>query len=75
VRSAEEVFDRIPKAEADASMVDIAARIIAQQEGPFDPSKFNDRYEDALRKADPREAERATRSRRSRRRRRPRSST
>ena len=50
VRSAEEVFDRIPKAEPDAGMVDIAARIIAQQEGPFDPSKFNDRYEDALRK-------------------------
>jgi DNA end-binding protein Ku len=30
-------------------MVDIAARIIDQQEGPFDPSQFNDRYEDALR--------------------------
>ena len=50
VRSAEEVFDRIPKAEPEAGMVDIATRIIAQLEGPFDPSKFNDRYEDALRK-------------------------
>lgn len=49
VRDAEEVFDRIPKARPDAAMVDIAARIISQQEGPFDPSRFNDRYEDALR--------------------------
>ena len=31
-------------------MIDIAARIIEQQEGPFDPSQFTDRYEDALRK-------------------------
>jgi DNA end-binding protein Ku len=49
VRDAGEVFDRIPEAKPDPAMVDIAARIIAQQEGPFDPSKFNDRYEDALR--------------------------
>ena len=31
------------------AMVDIAAKIIEQQEGPFDPSQFTDRYEDALR--------------------------
>jgi DNA end-binding protein Ku len=31
-------------------MVDIAEKIIAQLSGPFDPSKFNDRYEEALRK-------------------------
>jgi DNA end-binding protein Ku len=30
-------------------MVAIAEKIIEQQEGPFDPSGFNDRYEDALR--------------------------
>jgi DNA end-binding protein Ku len=30
-------------------MVDIATKIIEQLEGPFDPSQFNDRYEDALR--------------------------
>ena len=30
-------------------MVEIAAKIIEQQEGPFDPKQFNDRYEDALR--------------------------
>ena len=49
VRDAAEVFDRIPDVKPAAGMVDIAAKIIEQQEGPFDPSKFNDRYEDALR--------------------------
>jgi DNA end-binding protein Ku len=49
VKDAKEVFDRIPDVKPAAGMVDIAARIIEQQEGPFDPSKFNDRYEDALR--------------------------
>ena len=49
VKDAAEVFDRIPDAKPNAQMVDIAARIIDQQIGAFDPSKFNDRYEDALR--------------------------
>lgn len=49
VRDAKDVFDRIPDVKPAAGMVDIAAKIIEQQEGPFDPSKFNDRYEDALR--------------------------
>jgi DNA end-binding protein Ku len=49
VKDAREVFDRIPDVKPAAGMVDIAAKIIEQQEGPFDPSKFNDRYEDALR--------------------------
>jgi DNA end-binding protein Ku len=49
VRDAKEVFDKIPAEKPNPAMVDIAARIIDQQEGPFDPSKFNDRYEDALR--------------------------
>ena len=49
VRDAKEVFDRIPAEKPNDQMVDIAARIINQLEGPFDPSKFNDRYEDALR--------------------------
>jgi DNA end-binding protein Ku len=30
-------------------MLQIAEKIIAQQEGKFDPSHFKDRYEDALR--------------------------
>jgi DNA end-binding protein Ku len=49
VKDAGEVFERIPNVKPNPQMVDIAARIIDQQEGPFDPSKFNDRYEDALR--------------------------
>ena len=50
VRDAQEIFERIPSAKANAQMVDIAARIIEQQEGAFDPAQFNDRYEDALRR-------------------------
>lgn len=49
VKDARELFDRIPDVKPAAGMVDIAAKIIEQQEGAFDPSKFNDRYEDALR--------------------------
>lgn len=49
VRDADEVFDDIPATKADPKMVEIAARIIDQLEGDFDPSQFNDRYEDALR--------------------------
>jgi DNA end-binding protein Ku len=30
-------------------MIAIAEKIIEQQQGPLDPSQFNDRYEDALR--------------------------
>ena len=49
VKDAKEVFDRIPNEKPPAAMVEIAEKIIGQLEGPFDPSKFNDRYEDALR--------------------------
>jgi len=49
VKDAAEMFDRIPDEKPNAQMVDIAAKIIDQLEGPFDPSQFNDRYEDALR--------------------------
>ncbi len=50
VKDTGETFDRIPKVKPNAQMVEIAARIIDQLEGAFDPSGFNDRYEDALRK-------------------------
>jgi len=50
VRDPKEVFGHIPNVKPDAAMIEIAARIIEQQEGPFDPSDFTDRYEDALRK-------------------------
>jgi DNA end-binding protein Ku len=49
VRDPKEAFEDIPGAKADPKMVEIAAKIIEQQEGPFEPAKFNDRYEDALR--------------------------
>ncbi len=49
VRDPSTAFDDIPSHKADAKMVAIAEKIIEQQEGPFDPSQFTDRYEDALR--------------------------
>jgi DNA end-binding protein Ku len=49
VRAADEVFGDISNAKPDASMIAIAEKIIEQREGPFDPSKFVDRYEEALR--------------------------
>jgi DNA end-binding protein Ku len=49
VRQAEEIFAHIKDVKPPPQMVEIATRIIEQLEGPFDPSMFNDRYEDALR--------------------------
>lgn len=49
VRDQAPLFDDIPGGRTDAKMIDIAARIIEQQLGAFDPSEFDDRYEDALR--------------------------
>ena len=40
---------RVGDKKPDAAMIQIAQKIIEQQEGPFDPEQFNDRYEDALR--------------------------
>src|SRR5256714_3634564 len=42
-------LESVPSARADQQMVEIAAKIIQQLEGVFDPSEFRDRYEDALR--------------------------
>ena len=48
IRSAGQAFDRnLPK--PDPRMLQIAEKIIEQQEAEFDPSEFKDRYEDALR--------------------------
>jgi DNA end-binding protein Ku len=48
IRSSESVFDGdLPKPEP--KMLEIAEKIIAQQEADFDPTQFKDRYEDALR--------------------------
>jgi len=48
IRSSEAAFDYdLPK--PDPKMLDIAEKIIEQQEAEFDPTEFKDRYEDALR--------------------------
>jgi DNA end-binding protein Ku len=49
VKKPEEVFDNIPDKQPDKNMVEIASKIIEQQEGPFDPTQFKDHYEEALR--------------------------
>jgi DNA end-binding protein Ku len=48
VRKPDEIFAGISDADPDPDMISIAERIIEQQEGPFDPSLFVDRYEEAL---------------------------
>src|SRR3984885_2637341 len=48
VRKPDEIFDPISDKAADPAMISIAEKIIEQQEGPFDPSQFVDRYEEAL---------------------------
>jgi DNA end-binding protein Ku len=44
-----DAFHDIPATKPDKRMIEIARKIIEQQEGPFEPEKFEDRYEDALR--------------------------
>jgi DNA end-binding protein Ku len=48
VRNPNEMFDSISEKKSDPDMLAIAEKIIEQREGPFDPSMFDDRYEDAL---------------------------
>jgi DNA end-binding protein Ku len=48
VRKPDEIFGGISDKAADPAMISIAEKIIEQQEGPFDPSQFVDRYEEAL---------------------------
>jgi len=49
VKAPEAFFDDIPEMKADKNMIAIAAKIIEQQEGDFDPREFKDHYEEALR--------------------------
>jgi DNA end-binding protein Ku len=48
VRKADEIFDGIDKVKVDAEMTDLAVHIIDRKKTKFDPSKFEDKYEDAL---------------------------
>jgi len=50
VRKPDEIFDTIADVKPDPEMIAIAEKIIDQREGPFDPSRFVDRYEEALKK-------------------------
>jgi DNA end-binding protein Ku len=50
VRNSKDIFSAIEDVKPDADMVSIAQKIIDQKEGPFDTSKFVDRYEEALKK-------------------------
>jgi DNA end-binding protein Ku len=45
----EDAFEDIPTTHPGKQMVEIARKIIEQQEGAFEPEKFEDRYENALR--------------------------
>jgi len=44
-----DAFADIPNLKPDKQMIEIARKIIEQQEGAFEPKKFADRYETALR--------------------------
>ena len=44
-----DAFEDIPTVKPDKQMIEIARKIIEQQEGAFEPEKFKDRYENALR--------------------------
>ena len=49
VRDEDEYFDDIASIKVPPDMVKLAEHILEQKKGHFDPGKFDDRYEDALR--------------------------
>lgn len=49
VRQPQSYFDDIPKENTPKEMLDLASHIIETMTGHFQPKKFEDRYEDALR--------------------------
>lgn len=48
VRAPAEFFREVPDAKPDPGMIEIAAKIIEQLEGAFEPKEFVDHYEEAL---------------------------
>jgi DNA end-binding protein Ku len=48
VRDEKDYFDDIPDEKIPKDMLDLATHIVSTKEGHFDPSKFEDQYEDAL---------------------------
>ena len=52
VRKPDEIFGAIDKVKSDPEMMELASHIIDRKKTKFDPSKFEDKYEDALLDAD-----------------------
>jgi DNA end-binding protein Ku len=48
VRDWHEYFDDIPDVKVSKDMIELAKHILETKKGKFDPSKFEDRYEDAV---------------------------
>lgn len=48
VRKPAEIFEGLGKQKSDPELIDLATHIIEKKEAAFDPSGFEDRYEDAL---------------------------
>lgn len=48
VRPASDAFKDMPKLKLEPEMLELASHIIGTKMGKFDPSKFNDRYDEAL---------------------------
>ena len=48
VRKEDEYFDDIPDEKIPKDMLDLAPHIVETKQGKFDPEKFEDRYEEAL---------------------------
>jgi DNA end-binding protein Ku len=49
IRHEQDYFDDIPDEKIPKDMLDLAAHIVDTKTGDFDPSKFEDQYEDAVR--------------------------
>src|SRR5436190_23938665 len=49
IRAQSDYFDDIPSEKIPKDMLELASHIVATKTGHFDPKKFDDRYEDALR--------------------------
>ena len=48
VRNEQEYFDDIPEPKITKDMLDLATHIVETKTGEFDPKKFEDQYEDAI---------------------------
>jgi DNA end-binding protein Ku len=48
IRKEKDYFDDIPAEKIPKDMMELASHIVASKSGHFEPEKFNDRYEDAL---------------------------